>query len=146
MANMKILTVENCPDSTFKLSTVSKGTIEVHDNFNSQLNTIMNRYESVSTSLKTLSNQMTSDANKYKKSLDSKKITGLKNLATAMKKQATACDSRKKAMNTSAKKDTEALKAAAKAKAWAAAIDAILADKTLSASARAAIANLKNYL
>lgn len=147
MANsMKILTVNNMPDSSFKLSTVSKDTIEVHSSFNSQLSTITTRYNAVSDSLKKIKNQLTTDASKYKKKLDTKKIKNLETLATYVGKQATYCENRANAIKSSASKDTAEIAAKAKAAAWKKAIDEILKDSSLSESARSAISNLKNYL
>lgn len=147
MANMKLLTADSYPNSNFKLSTVGKKTIEVHDSFiDSKLGAVMNRYEAVSDSLRSLSNQMTSDASKYKNKLDAKKIQALKNLAAAMKKQASACDSRRKAMKTSATKDVKALKAALETQAWQTAIAYITNEVDLSAEARAALEDLSKYL
>lgn len=147
MANsMKILTTSNMPDSSFKLSTVSRDTIEVHSSFKSQLSTITARYDSVSDSLKKIKNQMTTDATKYKSKLDVSKIKNLQTMADYVGKQATYCENRAKAIKNSANQDTADLAAKAKAAAWKKAIDEILKDSSLSDSARSAISNLKNYL
>ena len=146
MANMKVLSSSNMPNSSFKLSTISKQTIEVHSNFSSQKSAISGRYDEVVAAMNKISSQMTSDVSKYKKKLDSKKIKKMESLANVMKKQATACDKRRKEMMSAASKDSEDVKNAAKAEAWSKAIDAILADKSISANIRNTFSELKKYL
>ena len=145
MATIKLLTADNTPNSSFKLSSVSKNTIEVTNSFNSQLTKVTNAYAAVSTSLNTIQKQITSDSSKYKNYLDSKRLEALKSFASAVKKQAANCDARKKNMKEWANKDVNSIKEAAQKKAWLAAIEALLKED-LSDSAKAALQSLKSIL
>ena len=145
MATIKLLTADNTPNSSFKLSSVSKDTIEVTNSFNSQLTKVTNAYAAVSTSLNTIQKQINSDSSKYKNYLDSKRLEALKSFASAVKKQATNCDARKKNMKEWADKDVNSIKEAAQKKAWLAAIEALLKEN-LSDSAKAALQSLKSIL
>ena len=84
MATIKLLTATNSPNSSFKLSSVSKDTIEVTDSFNSQLTKVTNAYSAVSSSLTAIQKQINSDASKYKEYLDSKRLNALKSFASAV--------------------------------------------------------------
>ncbi len=145
MATIKLLTATNTPNSSFKLSSVSKDTIEVTDSFNSQLTKVTNAYSAVSSSLTAIQKQINSDASKYKDYLDSKRLNALKSFASAVKKQATNCDDRRKNMKEWANKDVTSIKEAAQRKAWLSAID-ILLKENLSDSARAALQSLRSIL
>lgn len=143
---IKLLTVENTPNSTFKLSTVSKETIEVTDAFNSQLTKVTNAYTAVANSLTAIQKQISTDLNNNKKNLDSKRVESLNKLVTAAKKQASGCETRKKNMKDWAAKDVAELKAIAQRKAWVAAIEALLKETGLSDAAKAALESLKAVL
>jgi predicted nucleic acid-binding Zn-ribbon protein len=142
---IKLLTADNTPNSSFKLSCVSKDTIEVTNSFNSQLTKVTNAYSSVSSSLTAIQKQINSDSSKYKDYLDSKRLNALKSFASAVKKQAANCDARKKNMKEWANKDVTSIKEAAQKKAWLAAIEALLKEN-LSDSAKAALQSLKSIL
>ena len=143
---IKLLTTENTPNTSFKLSTISKDTIEVNDGFNAQLTKVTNAYNAVSTSLTAIQKQISSDVSNNKKYLDSKRQESLTKLATAAKKQASGCEKRKKAMKEWADEDVASIKAAAQKKAWLAAIEALLKETSLSEAAKAALESLKSVL
>ena len=145
MATIKLLTVDNTPNSSFKLSCVSKDTIEVSNSFNSQLTKVTNAYTAVSSSLSAIQKQITSDSSKYKNYLDSKRLNALKSFASAVKKQAANCDARKKNMKEWADKDVNGIKEAAQKAAWLAAIEALLKED-LSDNAKAALQSLRSVL
>ena len=146
MATVKLLGIYNCPDSSFKLSTVSKSTIEVSEGFNAQLSKVTNSFNAISSSLTTIQKQISSDVSNYKKYMDAKRLNALSNLVTSTKSQVTQVNDRRNNMKTWANKDIAAIKEAAKKKAWVTAIDTLMKESNLSKETIKALETLKGLL
>ena len=146
MATVKLLGVDNCPDSSFKLSTVSKSTIEVSEGFNAQLSKVTNSFNAISSSLTTIQKQISSDVSNYKNYMDAKRLNALSKLVTSTKSQVTQVNDRRNNMKTWANKDIAAIKEAAKKKAWVTAIDTLMKESNLSKETIKALETLKGLL
>lgn len=146
MATVKLLSVDNCPDSSFKLSTVSKSTIEVSEGFNAQLSKVTNAFNGISSSLTTIQKQIASDVSNYKNFMDAKRLNALSKLVTSTKSQVTQVNDRRNNMKAWANKDIAAIKEAAKKKAWVTAIDTLMKETNLSKETIKALEALKGLL
>lgn len=146
MATIKLLSVDNCPDSSFKLSTVSKSTIEVSEGFNAQLSKVTNAFNGVSSSLTSIQKQISSDVSNYKNYMDAKRLNSLSKLVSTIKTQVNQVNDRRNNMGSWANKDIAAIKEAAKKKAWVAAIDTLMKETNLSKDTLKALEALKELL
>ena len=146
MATVKLLGIDNYPDSNFKLSTVSKSTIEVSEGFNAQLSKITNAFNGVSSSLTSIQKQMSSDVSNYKNFMDAKRINSLSKLVTTTKAQVNQINDRRNNLKSWANKDIDAIRQAAKKKAWVAAIDTLMKETNLSKETIKALEALKGLL
>lgn len=146
MATVKLLGIDNYPDSNFKLSTVSKSTIEVSEGFNAQLSKVTNAFNGVSSSLTSIQKQISSDVSNYKNFMDAKRINSLSKLVTTTKAQVNQVNDRRNNMKSWANKDIEAIRQAAKKKAWVAAIDTLMKETNLSKETIKALEALKGLL
>ncbi len=143
---LKILNADRMPNSSFKLSSVSKNTIEVNDSFTSHLNKVTNCYEVLNNSLVDIQKTIETSINANKKNFDKKQLSSFEMLNKAAKNQIRECENRKKTMKTWADNDIKDLKAAAQKKAWIAAIDSLLKETNLSAASKEALNKLKGML
>jgi len=146
MATVKLLGIDNYPDSNFKLSTVSKSTIEVSEGFNAQLSKITNAFNGVSSSLTSIQKQMSSDVSNYKNFMDAKRLNSLSKLVTTTKAQVNQINDRRNNLKSWANKDIDAIRQAAKKKAWVAAIDTLMKETNLSKETIKALEALKGLL
>ena len=146
MATVKLLGIDNYPDSNFKHSTVSKSTIEVSEGFNAQLSKVTNAFNGVSSSLTSIQKQISSDVSNYKNFMDAKRINSLSKLVTTTKAQVNQVNDRRNNMKSWANKDIEAIRQAAKKKAWVAAIDTLMKETNLSKETIKALEALKGLL
>ena len=146
MATVKLLGIDNYPYSNFKLSTVSKSTIEVSEGFNAQLSKITNAFNGVSSSLTSIQKQMSSDVSNYKNFMDAKRLNSLSKLVTTTKAQVNQINDRRNNLKSWANKDIDAIRQAAKKKAWVAAIDTLMKETNLSKETIKALEALKGLL
>lgn len=143
---IKLLNADRLPNSSLKLSTVSRTTIEVNSGFEGQLSKVTNAYDVLSTSLTAIKNVAENDLNNHKKDFDSKTIASLNTLTHAAKNQVKECNARKKYMKSWADKDVKDLEDRAVRQAWKKAVSMLMADAGISAASRAALQELSKLL
>ena len=143
---IKLLNADRMPNSSFKLSTVSRTTIEVNSSFNGQLSKVTNAYDVLSNSLNSIEKTAENDLNNHKKDFDSKTIASLNTLTHVAKNQVKECNARKKYMKSWADKDVKDLETKALRQAWKKAVDTLMADAGISAASKAALLELSKLL
>lgn len=143
---IKLLNADRMPNSSLKLSTVSRTTIEVNSGFEGQLSKVTSAYDVLSTSLTAIKNVAENDLNNHKKDFDSKTIASLNTLTHAAKNQVKECNARKKYMKSWADKDVKDLEDKARRQVWKQAAKVLSTDVNLSEDSRKMLKILIDYL